>query len=130
MVSRLPLLFVWCLAACATTQDDEPLNKLPYGCSDLVVVGRVVTLAGKTLPGPAPLPNWQSRWRLQVQIRQVLRGAERRTAVPATSVSHAQLRDDKDFLVVLAPDENGGYAIGKAALWDKKPRPKLAEPCS
>jgi hypothetical protein len=130
MVSRLRLLFVGCLAGCATTQDDESQNKLPYGCSDLVVVGRVVTLAGETLPEPAPLPNWQSRWRLQVKIRQVLRGAERRTVVPATSVSHAQIRDDKDFLVVLTPNENGSYAIGTAALWDRKPRPRPAEPCS
>ena len=108
----------------------EPANELAYGCNDLVVIGRIATLGGTAMPDADPLPNWRSEWQLQVKIERVIRGVERRTVVPATGVSHAQIRGDRDFLAVLRPIEGGAYSLETAALWDDGPRPRLIEPCS
>ena len=130
MVSRL-WLFLLCLAGgCTTPGSVDRANELPYHCNDLVVIGRVTTLGGTSITSPAPLPNWQSQWQLQMQINRVIRGSEQRPFVPATGVSHAQIRQDRDFLAVLHPAEGGAYTIETAALWDVQPRPRLAEPCS
>ena len=93
LLSRVLLLLVCGMAGCTTIDSDGAGNKLPYRCGDLVVVGRVTTLSGESLPEPARLPNWQSRWQLQVHVKHVVRGSERRAVVPATGVSHGQMRD-------------------------------------
>ena len=130
MLSRFSLLAVCVVGGCATNRAYEPAQKLDYRCGDLVVIGRVTALGASIIPDPAPIPNWQSRWQLQVQIKRVIRGSERRSVVPATGVSHARIRDDLDFLAVLHPAEGGGYFLETAAIWDMARHPKLAEPCS
>jgi len=130
MLCRLALLLACSLAACATVDIGGPANELPYRCDALVVIGRVTILSEENIPDPAPFPYWQSRWQVQVRIKQVIRGSERRLVVPATSISHGELRDDLDFLAVLNPVEGGGYFLETAAPWDVRPRPRLVEPCS
>ena len=119
----LPLL---CLAAgCATTQSAQILE---FECGDVAVVGQVRTLDRKAFQGSAPLPDWQSAYQLEARIKQVLRGSERRRTVPVAGVAHAQIRADRDFLMVLRPDGAGGYSLSGAALWQY--RPKLSTSCS
>lgn len=50
--------------------------------------------------------------------------------IPATAISHAQIRDDRDFLIVLQSKEGGDSNLEATALWKVMPRPILAEPCS
>jgi hypothetical protein len=106
----------------------QPVPDLAFGCSDVAVVGRIKTVDEATVQGTDPLPNWQSEYQLEIHIRRVIRGNERRRLVPATAIAHAQIRDDRDFLIVLTPDGAGGYALATAALW--RYRPKLSAACS
>ena len=131
MANHLWILLASLVAGCGTLDSRRPANELSYGCNELVVIGRIVTLGGTTIPDTdASLPNWRSQWQLSVEIKRVIRGAERRPTVPTTGVSHAQIRNDRDFLVVLHPIEGGAYSLETAALWDIRPRPRLIEPCS
>jgi hypothetical protein len=70
MLSRLWLLLICPLAGCSTVNHGGAPARLPYRCSDLVVIGRVVTLNDL-----APVAGWQSRYQLQVRIKRVLRGS-------------------------------------------------------
>lgn len=119
------LLLLCFLPGCVTS---EPAHNLEFGCGDLAVVGRITTLGQTPVQGSEPLPNWQSAYQLQIQIMRVVRGSERRRVVPATAIAHAQIRDDRDFLIVLTPDDKGGYSLETAALWQN--RPKLSASCS
>jgi hypothetical protein len=131
MALRIWIVFTVLLAGCTTLDADEPPRELSYGCDDMVVIGRVATVAGTAIHEPeAALPNWRSEWRLQVHVKRVVRGSERRQVISATAISHAQIRDDRDFLIVLRPNEGRTYNLRVAALWHVRPRPMLTEPCS
>ena len=93
-------------------------------CGDLAVIGRVETLGRQAETAPTPLPGWQSRYDLQIRIKKVVRGAESKKAVPATAIAHAQPRGDADFLLVLTPDNHGGYVIKTAQVNSLRPRLK------
>lgn len=127
---HLPLvLFSAFLLVGATVDGDEAASPLEYGCNDLVVIGRVATMSEASIPDGGDLPNWNSRWQLRVQIKRVLRGSETRRLVAATAISHAQIRGDRDFMIVLSPVHES-YELQTAALWNEKPRPALAQTCS
>jgi hypothetical protein len=130
MRSRLAPLLAFLLIGCATTRDRDGSRALEYGCSDLVVIGRVATSSIAEHPSADPndpLPGWLSEYGLQVHIKRVIRGSEQRATVPATGVAHGQIRSDRDFLVVLSPVNGNGYTLRTAALTSY--RPKLSEPC-
>lgn len=91
-------------------------------------MGRIATTSQKAYDGSDVLPGWRSEYGLEVHIKHVVRGTERRRVVPANGISHTQIRDDKDFLAVLSPRQGGGYFLETAALI--RYRPKLREPCS
>src|SRR5688500_11790799 len=102
------MLLASLVAGCSSLASRGPASELSYGCNELVVIGRIVTLNGTTIRDTdASLPNWRSEWQLSIEIRRVIRGTERRSIVPATGLSHAQIRNDRDFLVVLQPMEGG-----------------------
>ena len=125
MRSGIWLLMLCSLAGCATAQ---PVPRLEFGCGDLAVVRRIRTVGETPAQGADPLPNWRSAYRLEIQIKRVVRGVERRRVVSATGIAHAQIRDDRDFLIVLTPDSTGGYSLATASLW--RNRPRLGGSCS
>ena len=112
---------------CATSTAREPASYLQYGCDDLVVLGRIETLGITSIDGADPLPGWQSEYQLQIQIKRVMRGKETGEIIRASAVSHSQIRNDRDFLIVLRADERGNYSLMKAAL--KQAGTKLAPVC-
>lgn len=122
---KASLLLVCFLSGCVPA---EPPHNLEFGCGDVAVVGRIKTVGQTALQGSDPLPGWESAYQLQVQIKRVVRGSERRRVVPATVIAHAQIRDDRDFLIVLTPDGKGGYLLATASLLQY--RPKLSASCS
>ena len=122
---KASLLLLCLLPGCVTA---EPPHNLEFGCNDVAVVGRIKTLGQTAIQGSDPLPGWQSAYQLQVEIERVVRGSERRRVVPATAIAHAQIRDDRDFLIILTPDGKGGYSLARASLWQY--RPKLSASCS
>jgi hypothetical protein len=117
------------LGGCATLDNGKAASELSFGCNDLVVIGRITTITGTGITDVGDLPNWYSRWQLRIKIKRVVRGSEKRRIVPATAISHAQIRGDRDFLAVLGPADNGAYVLKTGALWGEKPRPHLAKSC-
>lgn len=126
---RLGLLSAYLIGGCTTVDGEQTVSPFPYGCDDLVAVGRVVTTTETSIAEGGDLSNWHSRRQLRVRIKRVLYGSETRRVVPARAISHARIRDDRDFLVVLSPVD-AEYEVQTAVLWSEKPRPVLAQTCS
>lgn len=126
---RLITLLAFLLVGCATTPDRESGLSLEYGCSDLVVVGRIATLSATEFvtDDANDLPGWLSGFSLQIHIKRILHGSEHRVIVPAIRIAHAPFRDDLDLLVALRPIEGNRYYVREATLTSD--RPQLSEPC-
>lgn len=132
MASVVRIFLLASLAGCVTMQDHERRDSFEYGCRDLVVIGRIMTVGSEPIEEPADpesltISNWRSKYQLQIHIKRVIRGIEPSKIVPANVVSHSQIRDDRDFLIVLSPNAAGGYSLEAANLWEF--RPALREPC-
>jgi len=76
MLSRLPIIAMCAIAACATIETESSRSELEYRCTDLVVVGRVSTVSSEDIPDSDFLPHWQGRYHLQIRIKRVVRGSE------------------------------------------------------
>lgn len=104
------LLLVGCVSV-------EPTDPLEYGCSDLVVVGKLRTLSSTSTNDPSDIVG-HSTWDSEIDINQVIRGKERRRTVSATGFSHAHVRDDVDLLIVLAATADAGrYSVRTLNVW-------------
>lgn len=126
--TRLAFVVFSLLAGCASVEHDAPIHVMQYGCNDLVVVGRVRTLASNLIDDPRDLIG-HDVWDIEVKIKRVIRGAEQRSVVPAVGVSHAQIRDDLDLLIVLSRSEVSSiYDIRTLNVW--KGRSQLAATCT
>ena len=123
------LLLLGILSACTAPHTPARSSiSLSYRCSDVAVVGRVTTLGSEEIKSNDFLGK--ARWNLRIDVKHVVHGSERRTIIPASATSHAQMRSDLDFLIVLNSLPDGNYAVRSAAIWDETAKPKLAEPCS
>ena len=130
MASRIWIFLAFVVAGCSTLDAGGPARELSYGCDDLVVIGRVATVSEASVQDSGvELANWRSEWGLQIRVKRVIQGSERRRLIPASAISHAEMRDDVDFLIVLRPNEDESYDLQTAALWQRNPRPILVEPC-
>jgi hypothetical protein len=97
-----------------------------YGCDDVVVVGRVKTIAYADLTQEDDLLG-HGRYDMRVSVKRVLRGKETRRIIPASAFAHGQMRQDVDFWLVLRPVPGGGYVIRTGNLM-RHPY-KLAQTC-
>ncbi len=123
----LVLLFVF-LAGCATATGSEGgPDTLAYACDDVVVVGRVTALPYEDASAPGDLLG-HAAWDLRIKIKQVVHGAESKRVVPAIGVSHAQIRDDTDMLIVLSRQQQG-YVVRTLSVLEGG-RPRLEPTCT
>lgn len=117
------------LATPAVSRSEHRVQVVDFGCRDLVAIGRIRTLKFDDLSLPDDLLGHGRFW-MDVSLKKVLKGKERRSGVPTTQIAHAQLREDRDFLVVLSPMENGAYSLKSAQLWKQRPKPVLSKSCT
>lgn len=117
MVQKWLALIVFALlAGCALIDDEEPIQFLDYECDDIVVVGRVETLGSTPVYDPDSVLGY-GVWDMEVRVKRVIRGTERRKTIPVSGLAHAQMRDDVDFLIVLGKSSHeGGYFMRWANL--------------
>lgn len=99
MTARLVVLALLLLGGCVTTDQRDPL---PYGCSDLAVIGRVNTLSYTDIEEPPEFILGSVLRQTEVRIKRVVHGEEQRTVVRASAMSHAEIRNDVDLLIVLS----------------------------
>lgn len=108
------------LSSCATAF--EPARDMTASCSDLAVIGRISPSNHVAADGiaivrrensieEAGLPGWYSGYDVEVRIKRVLHGTEKRSTIPALFVYHGYPRDDADMMIVLSSDARDGYAV-------------------
>ena len=127
MLRKVSLSLFFLLPGCATTQAQESTHVLEYQCGDLAVIGRIITVGERIIYSSDDLPNWYSEYDLQIKIKRIIRGKSKERTISTSVISHAQIRDDKNFLVILHPNDISGYSLKNVSLWES--RPKLKEPC-
>lgn len=116
-----------CSSAALATEEDEPYV-LEYSCKDVVAVARINTLSYTDMASEDDLLG-HGRFAMRISIKKVLRGTEGRRIVFASQIAHAQLVENRDFVVVLTPRDGGEYTLTRASLWKQKPRPIVAASC-
>ena len=125
---RLAPLLALLMVGCVAVESDALVDPMEYGCDDVVVIGRVSVLAETPTDSSGDLLG-HSVWDLEIKIKRVLRGRERRMVIPAVGVSHAQIRGDLDLIIVLSKPETGNaYRIRTLNVWESGIR--LAEKCT
>ena len=103
MLSRAWLLLAVLVGGCTTLQEEEPQSRLSYACRDVVVIGRISTMDHTPISEPgAFLQGWDAEWDLQINVKRVVRGSDRRRVIPARAIAHGQVREDVDFLIELS----------------------------
>lgn len=127
---QIVLLILLCLSTAGVPA--QAADEVIAGCGDLAVIGRIRTTGESAIVERDASPDeWRSGWRnlhhLKIRIKQVVGGAERRRVVSATVVSHARIRDDIDFLIMLTPDGNGSYRLFSATPMES--RPSIGQNC-
>lgn len=105
------------------------VDTLEFRCTDLVIVGRFKTVSYTDQSTDDDLLG-HGRFEYRVNLRRILYGAEKRKVVAASGVSHVSFVNGRDFLLVLSPIEQGGYAVQRAALWRSRDRPRIAAECT
>ncbi len=116
---QIACLVLLAAAGCSSVEDTNYSGSsgLEYGCDDVVVIGRMKTIAYTPVDDTEDVLG-DAVWKLTIRIKEVVHGEESRRNIPATGVAHAQMLDDVDFLIVLMPFEAGVYGIRTAAVWD------------
>jgi hypothetical protein len=100
---------------------------LSYQCNDVVVVARIQTLGFTASVEDNILDRAQFMMRLE--IKKVVRGVEHKTSLTTHQFLHEPWRNDRDYLIVLAREDDEEYRIREAALWDVNPQPGLVNRC-
>lgn len=114
-------------SAFALSVDDEEAQVLEHSCNDVVAVGRIQTLSYTDVTAESDILG-RGRFSMRIVVKRVFRGHLPQRSVTAFRIAHGQLRSDRDFLVVLSPEE-GGYTLKHATLWNDHTRPKVAAQC-
>lgn len=106
----------------------EPPDVVDYGCRDLVVIGRVESTDYQHIENEDDLlgHGWATA---TVTVDRVLRGRGAGPILNARYLTHAYLRDDLDFLLVLKPSPAGPYEIVARRVRDGHRRWRLAPMC-
>jgi hypothetical protein len=112
--------------ACATGQKASLEDRtLPFGCNDTVVVGRVESGAYEPVKSENDLlgHGWISA---KIKVRKVVRGERVPLVLPVRYFAHANMRQDRDFMLVLGRS-GAGCEIKAGQLMSV--RPVLATSC-
>ena len=107
-------------------------DDIEYGCSDLDVVGRLVKQAYQHVEIENDIlgHGWVTA---DVKVDYVVYGPMtvnrlRVRKLPVRYFAHTYMRQDRDFVFVLRPAENGRHLVRKARLMEYDP--ELANRCS
>lgn len=115
---------LWATVADAKSRERDDIA---YGCNDLVVVGRLVNQDYQHVEVEGDLlgHGWVTA---DVKVNDVVFGHTRARKLPVRYFAHTYMRDDRDFVFVLRPAENGRHLVRTARLVEYDP--ELANRCS
>lgn len=115
MTGRLVTVCTCLLLSSCAAMDADHDGPIAYACNEVVVVGRVHTIGAEDASAEGDLLG-HGIYSMQITVKRVLRGEERRRVLPASGYSHSPMRQDADFWMVLVPAPDGGYMIRTANL--------------
>jgi hypothetical protein len=127
---RFPVLSVaimLIIGGCATAPQASVQDRtMPFGCNDSVVVGTVENGTFQPVESEADIlgHGWISA---TLHVRKVVRGTSLRSVLPVRYFSHAYMRHDREFMLVLK-HTGTGFEITDGQLMSERPR--LASHCS
>ena len=99
---------------------------LAFGCNDVIVVGRIEN--GALQPATSQHDLLGHGWiSATLKVRKVIRGSGVPSVLPAKYFAHTYMRQDRDFMLVLARTRDGGYEINTGQPMALRPR--LADRC-
>lgn len=115
---------LWATVADAKSRERDDIA---YGCNDLVVVGRLANQDYQHVEVEGDLlgHGWVTA---DVKVNDVVFGHTRARKLPVRYFAHTYMRDDRDFVFVLLPAENGRHLVRTARLVEYDP--ELANHCS
>jgi hypothetical protein len=113
--------------AAAYARDYQAVT-VEYGCQDVVVIGRIRTLSYTDLTTSDDILG-HGQFSMRVDVKRLVRGRLPQRSVAVSRIAHGQLRNDRDFLVVMSPAE-GEYTLKSAALWGPRPHPRVSDHCT
>ena len=117
------------LTAACTTGPNSNFDEGPlaYGCSDLVVVGRLANKGSEQVISDGDIlgHGWMTA---DLRVVRMVVGERPAASIPVTYFAHTYMREDRDFMFVLSPQSDAnGYVIAEADLMSNSPR--AAETC-
>lgn len=83
----------------------------PDVCHQVVLIGRVTDSAWL-----GSIDDFNGHWKLDIRVRQVLRGTESRHRITAAAAAEAEIRRDRDFVFFLKRSPSGAYGVESADL--------------
>lgn len=114
---------------CATISDAKlrERDELEYGCKDLVVVGRLVNHDYQHVEIEDDIigHGWITA---DVKVDDVVFGHTLARKLPVRYFAHTYMTEDRDFVFVLRPAENGRHLVRTADLIENDP--ELADRCA
>ena len=119
----LCLLTVACVTMDTASVEDRTL---PFGCDDVVVVGRVKNSGFSPVQRDTDFIGHGSA-SAAITVRKVVRGPELPQIIPVHYFAHTYMREDRDFMLVLRKSQNGAFGIESGQLMSVRPR--LAARC-
>jgi hypothetical protein len=109
--------------ALSQTNKDQTLV---FGCNDLVIVGKLKNVDYHASDDPEDIlgHGWVDA---TLSVRRVVRGGKTRSKLPVRYFAHSYMRDDRDVMLVLAPQPGGVPVVRRGQLMSA--HPKLAAHC-
>lgn len=108
-------------SGCATVFSENVEDRtLSYGCSEIVAIGRLENGAYEASHSADDLigHGWTNA---TLHVRRVVSGGAVPTILPVRYWAHTYMRDDRDFMFVLTPVDQG-FEIATAHLMSARPR--------
>ncbi|MEA3040568.1 MAG: hypothetical protein QOC65_57 [Sphingomonadales bacterium] len=115
-------------AAASPAELEEAPEPLSYRCGDLVVVGRVETLAYEDVEIENDLigHGW---FTARVAVRRVLAGRRRGRTLTVEYFAHAPFRHDSDFVLVIDRGRGRRNVIRGGDVIEDRRMPRLVRTC-
>lgn len=99
---------------------------MPYQCADVVVIGKVQSIAYDPIPDGDDILG-HGRITAKIKLRKIVKGPSLPRSINAHYVAHSYMRDDRDFMLILQREGDGSFRIRASQLM--RLRPLLSPKC-
>ena len=106
-----------CANAQSATIEDRTLS---YGCSDIVVVGRIQNGDYSSVHDDEDILG-HGRIDAHIKVKRIVRGANLPSSLPIKYYAHTYMRENRDFMFVLSGNGMVGFEIKHAQLMSVRP---------